>query len=34
MRTSHLTFATAVGAAFVLAACQTDPISGPSHIVG
>ncbi|MDP1890612.1 MAG: hypothetical protein Q8K55_06925 [Gemmatimonadaceae bacterium] len=34
MRSSHLTLAAAVGAAFVLAACQTDPISGPSHIVG
>ena len=34
MRTSHLTFATAVGAAVVLGACQTDPISGPSHVVG
>lgn len=34
MRSSHLTLASAIGAAFVLAACQTDPISGPSKIVG
>ncbi len=34
MRSSHLTLVAAVGAAFVLAACQTDPISGPSKIVG
>lgn len=34
MRSSHLTLASAVAAAFVLAACQTDPISGPSKIVG
>jgi hypothetical protein len=34
MRTSHWTLASAVAAAFVLAACQTDPISGPSKIIG
>lgn len=34
MRSSHLTLAAAVGAVVVLAACQTDPISGPSRIVG
>ncbi|HEY3286877.1 MAG TPA: hypothetical protein VGJ96_07115 [Gemmatimonadaceae bacterium] len=34
MRTSHRALAIAIGAAFVLAACQTDPISGPSRVVG
>ncbi len=34
MRTSHRALIAATGAAFVLAACQTDPISGPSKIVG
>jgi hypothetical protein len=34
MRTSRLTFASTVAAAVVLAACQTDPISGPSRVVG
>ncbi|MFA6168167.1 MAG: hypothetical protein WC700_16205 [Gemmatimonadaceae bacterium] len=34
MRSSHLTLIVTVGAAFVLGACQTDPISGPSHVVG
>jgi hypothetical protein len=34
MRTSHLTLIVTVVAAFVLGACQTDPISGPSHVVG
>jgi len=34
MRSAHLTLAVAAGAALVLAACQTDSISGPSKIVG
>lgn len=34
MRRAHLTLVAAAGAAFVLAACQTDSISGPSKIVG
>ncbi|MHB8838849.1 MAG: carboxypeptidase-like regulatory domain-containing protein [Gemmatimonadaceae bacterium] len=34
MRASHRTLIAAAGAACVLAACQTDPISGPSKIVG
>ncbi len=34
MRSSHLTLVAAAGAALVMAACQTDPISGPSKIVG
>lgn len=34
MRRAHLTLIAAAGAALVLVACQTDPISGPSMIIG
>ena len=34
MRRSQLTLVAAAGAALVMAACQTDPISGPSKIIG
>jgi hypothetical protein len=34
MRRSHLTLVAAAGAALVMVACQTDPISGPSRIIG
>ena len=34
MRRSQLPLIAAAGAALVLAACQTDPISGPSKIIG
>ena len=34
MRTTHKSLIAAIAAACVLAACQTDPISGPSRIIG